>query len=80
MDLQIYKQYLNPTVEIYNKKTQEYLVNELVERSLITNLIHDDIKDKDIKEIKKDIKLYDNILIGSIDTANARKSFTNRNS
>lgn len=67
MDLQIYKQYLNPTVEIYNKKTQEYLVNTLVERNLITELINDDIKDIDIKEIKKDIKLYDNILIGSIE-------------
>lgn len=67
MNLELYKQYLKPTVGIYNKKTQDYLINELIEKSLIADIVHDSKKDTDVKIVKESIKQYDNLLIGAID-------------
>lgn len=67
MDLELYKEYLKPTIGIYNKKTQDYLVEELFKNELITETVHDSKEDKDIKVIKETIKQYDNTLIGSVD-------------
>lgn len=67
MDLGLYKQYLKPTIGIYNKKTQDYLVDELIEKGLIVDIVHDPEKDIHIKSVKESIKQYDNTLIGSVD-------------
>ena len=67
MELELYKEYLRPTIGIYNKKTQDYLVNELIENNIITDMVHDPEKDKDIKIVKESIEQYGNILMGSID-------------
>ena len=61
MELELYKEYLRPTIGIYNKKTQDYLVNELIENNIITDMVHDPEKDKDIKIVKESIEQYGNI-------------------
>lgn len=65
MDLQKYKEYLIPTVEIYNKKTIDNIISILLDKEII---IDKEIKERENKVvIQKEIQEYDNLLVGAID-------------
>lgn len=66
MELNKYKEYLNPSVEIYNKKTQEHLISLMLEKNLINEVNNEDTKSNK-KFLKQEILQYKNELFGSIE-------------
>lgn len=62
MELVNYKEYLLPTVAVYNKRTQDYLINKLIEKKII---IDEEIDKKD--KIKPSIKQSENMIIAAIE-------------
>lgn len=65
MDLARYKEYLIPTVEVYNKKIVDKLISVLIDKQIIIDKDAKTNQKKDV--IIPEIQAFDNVLIGAIE-------------